>query len=86
MRICVALSLLAALPAAAAPPPGASSCGGCHGGGGMPVLAGQPAEAIAGAMLAYKAGERSPTVMDRIARGFTEAEIRAIAAWVAVPR
>jgi cytochrome subunit of sulfide dehydrogenase len=86
MRIFAALSLLAALPAAAAPPPGASSCAGCHGGGGMPGLAGQPAEAIATAMLAYKAGEGSPTVMDRIARGFTEAEIRAIAAWVAVAR
>ncbi len=87
MRICVALSLLAALPAAAAaPPPGASSCAGCHGGGGMPALVGQPVEAIAGAMLAYKTGQGSPTVMDRIARGFSEAEIRAIAAWVAAPR
>ncbi len=86
MRICAALSLLAALPAAAAPPPGASSCAGCHGGGGMPALAGQPAEAITGAMLAYRAGQGSPTVMDRIARGFTEEEIRAIAAWVSASR
>ncbi|MBL6079159.1 c-type cytochrome [Belnapia sp. T18] len=86
MRICVALSVMVALPAVAAPPPGASSCAGCHGGGGMPVLAGQPAEAIVAAMLGYKAGQGSPTVMDRIARGFTEAEIRAIAAWVSAPR
>ena len=82
-RLALALSLLA-MPAVASPP-GASSCAGCHGGGGLPVLAGQPAEAVAAAMLAYQAGERSPTVMDRIARGFTEAEIRAIAAWVAAP-
>ena len=88
MRIFGALSLLLglALPAVAAPPPGASSCAGCHGGGGMPALAGQPAEAIARAMLAYKAGQGSPTVMDRIARGFSEEEIRAIAAWISVPR
>ena len=81
----LALAFLMISAAASASPPGASSCAGCHGGGGMPVLAGQPAEAVAAAMLAYKAGERSPTVMDRIARGFTEAEIRAIAAWVAAP-
>ncbi|MFC7691086.1 c-type cytochrome [Paeniroseomonas aquatica] len=70
---------------AAASPPGASSCAGCHGGGALPALAGQPAEAVTAAMLAYQAGERAPTVMDRIARGFTEAEIRAIAAWVSAP-
>jgi cytochrome c553 len=85
MILAGALGLLPAA-AAAGPPPGASSCAGCHGGGGMPVLAGQPAEAIAGAMLAYKAGQGSPTVMDRIARGFTEEEIRAIAAWVSASR
>ncbi len=85
MILAGALGLLPAA-AAAGPPPGASSCAGCHGGGGMPVLAGQPAEAIAGAMLAYKAGQGAPTVMDRIARGFTEEEIRAIAAWVSASR
>jgi cytochrome c553 len=85
MILAGALGLLPAA-AAAGPPPGASSCAGCHGGGGMPVLAGQPAEAIAGAMLAYKAGQGSPTVMDRIARGFTEEEIRAIATWVSASR
>ena len=81
----LALAFFLMATAASASPPGASSCAGCHGGGGLPALAGQPAEAVAAAMLAYQAGERSPTVMDRIARGFTEAEIRAIAAWVAAP-
>ncbi|MDB5371585.1 MAG: cytochrome [Belnapia sp.] len=80
------LLLSTATAATAASPPGASSCAGCHGGGAIPTLAGQPAEAVAAAMLAYKAGERSPTVMDRIARGFDEAEIRAIAAWVTAVR
>lgn len=67
------------------PPPGASSCSGCHGpsGGAVPSLAGLPAEAIAGAMAEFRSGQRPATVMDRIARGFTEEEIRAIAAWLA---
>jgi cytochrome c553 len=34
-------------------------------------------------MQAFRAGSRPATVMDRIAKGFTEAEIAAIAAWYA---
>ena len=33
-------------------------------------------------MLAYKSGDREATVMDRIARGFSEQEIAEIAAWL----
>jgi cytochrome c553 len=33
-------------------------------------------------MLEYRAGQGSPTVMDRISRGFTEQEIRDIASWI----
>ena len=47
-------------------------------------MQGRPAEEIVAAMQAYRAGERAPTVMDRIAKGFTDDEIRAIAAWLAV--
>jgi cytochrome c553 len=33
-------------------------------------------------MKAFRAGQRQPTtVMDRISKGFTDAEIQAIAAW-----
>jgi cytochrome c553 len=84
--------LLAVSPALSrpAPPPGASACTGCHDPPGaratqVPQIAGRPADEIASAMLAFRAGEGSPTVMDRIARGFTEEEIRAIAAWFAAP-
>ena len=49
----------------------------------MPPLFGHPADYVAEAMHAYRRGERSPTVMDRIARGFSDEEIRAIAAWAA---
>ena len=39
--------------------------------------------AIADAMIDYKSGKRSGTIMDRIAKGFSDEEIRAIAAWYA---
>jgi len=67
-------------------PPGASSCSGCHGlnapGGAVPALHGQEPEEIVAAMQAFRTGQREATVMDRIAKGFTDEETRAIAAWV----
>jgi len=42
----------------------------------------QPAEIIA-AMQAFRSGEPPSTVMGRIAKGFSEDEIRAIAVWLA---
>jgi cytochrome c553 len=85
----LALVLPAAAPQAAetAAPPGVAACSGCHPppgrGGAVPPVQGRPAEEIVAAMQAYRAGERAPTVMDRIAKGFTDDEIRAIAAWLA---
>ena len=32
-------------------------------------------------MIAYKSGQRSGTIMDRIAKGFSDEEIQAIATW-----
>ena len=84
------LLLLSSLGAAVAAdaPPGASSCSGCH-----PVsravetpagrLIGHSAAEIVTAMQAFRSGQRPPTIMDRIAKGFTDAEIQAIAAWYA---
>jgi cytochrome subunit of sulfide dehydrogenase len=34
-------------------------------------------------MQAFRAGQGQPTVMDQIAKGFTDAEMQAIAAWYA---
>ncbi|TGD98648.1 c-type cytochrome [Methylobacterium nonmethylotrophicum] len=81
----LALLLLLATPAAAAPPPGATTCSGCHGapGGAVPSLAGHSAEDIAAAMAAFRTGARPATVMNRIAKGFSDEESRAIAAWIA---
>jgi sulfide dehydrogenase cytochrome subunit len=44
-------------------------------------LAGQNAAAITAAMQDFRSGKRPATVMDRIAKGFSDDEVKAIAAW-----
>ena len=67
-------------------PVAALSCSGCHPASRwvdttVPRLAGRnPADIIA-AMAAFKSGKLSATVMAGIAKGFSDEEIRAIAAW-----
>jgi cytochrome subunit of sulfide dehydrogenase len=73
---------------AAEAPPGASSCSGCHANAAsvqtpVPPLKGRAANEIADAMTEYKSGKRPGTIMDRIAKGFSDEEIRAIATWYA---
>jgi sulfide dehydrogenase cytochrome subunit len=92
MRLAIAAALLGmwvAQPSAvcaADAPPGATSCSGCHPASrwvdtSVPRLAGRnPADLVA-AMLAFKSAQPAATVMDRIAKGFTDDEIKAIAAW-----
>jgi len=80
------MAVAAAWPAtaAASAPPGASSCTGCHGAAGaVAPLDGRPAAELVAAMAAFRAGDRSATVMGRIAKGFSDAEVRAIADWFA---
>ena len=68
----------------AAPPPGAESCTGCHvTGGGVGVLQGRPAEDITAQMEAFRSGARPATLMNRIVRGFSPEEVRALSAWFA---
>ena len=74
--------------AAADAPPGASSCSGCHAPSAavqtpVPRLVGRPAAEIVTAMQAFRTRQRQATVMDRIAKGFSESEIASIAAWYA---
>ena len=68
-------------------PPGASSCSGCHAlkrvDTAVPPLAGRQAADIVAQMQAFKSGQKPATVMDRIAKGFTDPEIQAIAEWYA---
>ena len=64
----------------------AANCAACHGTRGRPTagssvagLAGRSAAEIADVMAQFKEGKRNPTVMHQIAKGYSEAEIHAIA-------
>ena len=82
----LAAGVLTSAEAAEPWPPGASSCSGCHATAreraAIPPVAGRPAAEIAESMRAFRTGERPATVMDRIAKGFSEEETRAIAVWL----
>ena len=86
---CIVVAAAAA--ASAQPPPGAVSCTGCHPASPrvpspVPRLAGMDRAAVVKAMQDFRSGRRAATVMDRIAKGFTDDEIEAIAAWYAGQR
>jgi cytochrome c553 len=87
VALAIVLSMTAMAQAADAPP-GAAGCSGCHASNArvdtpVPPLNGRPAADIATAMSEYKSGARKGTIMDRIAKGFSEEESRAIADWYA---
>jgi cytochrome c553 len=80
-------------PAQTAPagPAGASSCTGCHGEARLPDVVlprieGRSAADLAGAMRAYRSGAWPSSVMGRIAKGFDDRQIEALAAWFAAQR
>jgi cytochrome subunit of sulfide dehydrogenase len=87
--LATALAVTLVGPAAAAgladAPPGATSCSGCHPSGrvdtSVPLLNGRSPADITAAMQAFKSGQTASTVMGRIAKGFSDDEIKAIAAW-----
>jgi cytochrome subunit of sulfide dehydrogenase len=69
-------------------PAGASSCTGCHAANPgvdspIPRLNGRNPAETAAQMREFKTGQRKGTVMDRISKGFSDAEIQAIAEWYA---
>jgi sulfide dehydrogenase cytochrome subunit len=73
---------------AADAPPGASSCTGCHAAkqipdSVIPRIAGRKADDIAKFMREYRSGAWPSSVMGRIAKGFDDAQIDAIATWFA---
>jgi cytochrome c553 len=89
------LLLASAMPwaeaASPAPPPGASSCSGCHPANKsvdtpVPRLVGRSPAEIEAAMRAFRTGQKPASVMDRIAKGFSDDEIKAIAAWYGAQR
>lgn len=67
----------------------ANTCAGCHGtdgssnGPATPSIAGIKAEYFIESMQAYKDGTRPATIMGRIAKGYSEEEIKAMAGFFA---
>lgn len=86
---------LALAGAASAGPSGAmlaNTCAGCHGTNGnsvgpaSPTIAGMDKEVFTDAMKAYKDGSRAATIMDRIARGYTDEQFTAMAEFFAAQK
>jgi cytochrome c553 len=66
----------------------AANCANCHGTagvarGGMPSLAGQKKEQIASRVREFRDGKRAATLMHQIAKGYSDAQIDAIAEEIA---
>lgn len=87
-----ALSSVIAVPSANAEQPSgamlAGACAACHGTNGnsvsiTPSLAGMNQEFFIDTMQAFKDGSRKATVMDRIAKGYSEADVGAMAEFFA---
>ena len=86
--LAAALLLVPCAAGAADPPPGAAACSGCHAINPaaetpVPKINGRNAEETMAAMAAFRTGSKPSTVMGRIAKGFTDDEMRPIAAWLA---
>jgi cytochrome subunit of sulfide dehydrogenase len=71
----------------------AATCANCHGtqgqavpGATVPGLAGLPAAYIVEQMKAFKSGARPATVMHQLAKGYSDAQIEAIAAYYAAQK
>lgn len=80
------MSVLAVLAAVVAslPPPGATACSGCHPltnnvASPVPSLMGRDAGSIVSQMQGFREGKLKATVMGRIAKGFSDEEMAAIA-------
>jgi sulfide dehydrogenase cytochrome subunit len=81
-------SIASAMAASLESPVGAASCSGCHPArpgveSAVPRLTGRNPEGIVAQMRGFRSGQRAATVMDRIAKGYSDAEVEAIAAWYA---
>lgn len=91
--VAVAFALLssAAFAASPEPPGGAAACSGCHATNAaaetpVPKIYGRNADDIMAAMTAFRTGAKPSTVMGRIAKGYTDDEMKPIAAWLAAQK
>jgi cytochrome subunit of sulfide dehydrogenase len=69
----------------------AATCANCHGTNGnargdMKSLAGMPADRLIATMADYRAGNLPATIMHQIVKGYTEEQIRLIAAYFAAQK
>ena len=69
----------------------AAACASCHATNGasragMPALAGRDPAEIARLMQDFRSGKRPATVMQQIARGYTDEQVDAIAAYFAAQK
>jgi cytochrome c553 len=68
----------------------ASACAACHGAAGLstnpawPSLAGQHEDYLVAALTAYRNGSRKSDVMSGIAKGLSDADVQALAAYYAI--
>jgi cytochrome c553 len=87
----VAVAASTGIAHAADAPPGAAACSGCHAirqgvESPVPRLNGRDAAQIVAAMAEFRTGQRPATVMGLVAKGFSEQETQAIAAWYAAQK
>lgn len=71
----------------------AATCANCHGtdgravaGSGAARLAGQSADFIVTQMQAFRSGSRPATVMHQLAKGYSDAQIQALAVYFSAQR
>ena len=97
LAIAVALLVVGAAGASAQSPDSnrarslAAGCASCHGTNGVSVgevesLAGKPQDDIVRKMQEFKSGARPATVMQQLAKGYTDEQIQVLAAWFAAQK
>ncbi|TWO65501.1 c-type cytochrome [Caenimonas sedimenti] len=71
----------------------AATCANCHGtdgravvGSTMPALAGMPRDQLLTQLKAFKAGTRPSTIMNQLAKGYTDAQLEQIAGYFAAQK
>ena len=69
----------------------AANCANCHGTNGrsvgvMPVLAGRPQGELVVIVREFRDGKRPSTVMQQLAKGYTDAQIEAVAGYFAAQK
>lgn len=71
----------------------AANCAQCHGtdghaapGSALPSIAGMPRDYLVTQLKAFKAGTRPATIMQQLARGYSDAQIEQLAAYFAAQK